>query len=227
MKKSQIHTRRASRHPLVETVWRSQNLDDGIYLATPDGSWDLILLVRADGSRQMMIAGQATRPAEVPYEKGTSSVVISFVPGAYLPLYPGNTLLDSAEILPGVDEAHFSYAGQALPFPSYDTAEDLVEMMVRQGFIKHDPIVTKTWTDESLALSARAVQRHFVHTTGTTHKSLRQIQRAQEAVRLLQKGKKPADAAAETGYADQPHLAKSLRKIMGSTPSDTDAIHKL
>lgn len=54
-----------------------------------------------------------------------------------------------------------------------------------------------------------------------------QIRRAQEAVRRLQKGEKPVDAALSAGYSDQPHLAKSLKKIMGSHPSNVDDIHKL
>jgi AraC-like DNA-binding protein len=43
----------------------------------------------------------------------------------------------------------------------------------------------------------------------------------------LQKGKKPRDVAADTGFADQPHLARSLKKIMGVKPSDIEDIHKL
>jgi methylphosphotriester-DNA--protein-cysteine methyltransferase len=46
-----------------------------------------------------------------------------------------------------------------------------------------------------------------------------QIQRAHHAVKLLISGMSAASAALEAGYTDQPHMVKSLRSIMGRTPT--------
>lgn len=219
---SQVHTKRGSKHPLLDTIWHTQNIEDGVYSATPDGSWDLIVLVQPDGAKSMMLTGQATKPMDVPYKKGTSSVVLSFAPGAYMPAYPAKKLVDSFEILPNADATHFLLSGHAFAFPTFASAETLVEAMVAAKLLLADPIVyaAKVGSD-------RSKQRHFAASTGLPAKTLTQIERAQEAVRQLQKGKTPRDVAADTGFTDQPHMAKSLKKIMGVNPSQVDDIHKL
>lgn len=223
---SQIHTRRESSHPLVDTVWTTQNISDGIYSATPDGSWDLIVLIQPDGSKQMMITGQATKPMDVPYQKGTYSVVISFARGAYIPAYAGK-LVDSFEILSNVDAEHFMLCDKPFAFPSYETAEELVEALIDAGLLLADPVIYAANESNTWAASKRSHQRHFAEHTGVSEKSFEQIERAKSAVRQLQDGKTPRNVAADVGYSDQPHLARSLKKIMGVRPSDVDDIHKL
>lgn len=224
---TQIHTRRDSWHPLVDTIWTTQNITDGLYLATPDGSWDLIVLIQSDGNKSMMLTGQATKPSEVPYQAGTSSVVISFAPGAYMPAYPAKKLVDSFEILPNADAGHFMLSGQTFAFPTFDNAEELVEKLIAAKLLYADPIVYAAYNDSPRAASKRSAQRHFAENAGLSQKNLAKIERAQEAVRLLKAGKKPSEVAAETGYTDQPHMARDLRNIMGIKPSDVDGIHKL
>jgi AraC-like DNA-binding protein len=212
----------------IETVWKTHNLSDGIYTATPDAAWDLILAINPDGSKFVFIAGQATKPSDIPYKANSSSVVISFIPGAYMPAYPGDTMLDSIEMLPNFDDEHFMLAGHTFAFPTYENAEELVDKLVNLRILKLDTIVdVATRSTKKPALSERAIQRHFTRTTGLTHKYLSQIQRAKDAVRMLQQGKKPIDVAMEMGYTDQAHLSKSLKKIMRKKPSDVDDIHKL
>jgi AraC-like DNA-binding protein len=224
---TQIHTRRNSAHPLIDTIWTTQNTGDGIYSATPDGSWDLIVLIQSDGSKSMMITGQATRPMDVPYKKDTGSVVISFVPGAYIPAYAGKTLIDSFELLSNVDADRFVLCGQTFTIPTYETAEDLVESLIAAKLLFADPIVYALSGGESIAASQRSSQRHFVKSAGITQKNLLQIERAQRAVRQLQRGEKPSNVAANVGYTDQPHMAHDLKKIMGIKPSGADEVHKL
>lgn len=196
-------------------------------MATPDGSWDLIVGIHKDGNKQMILAGQATKPAEIPYKAGTGSVVISFAPGAYMPQYPAEQLLDTVEFLPNFDDTHFMLAGHTFAFPTFENAEALVEKLVELSILKNDNVVDGELQGSPKAMSDRAKQRHFVRTTGLSQAYLRQIKRAQHAIRLLQQGKKPIEAAVEAGYTDQPHLANSLKKIMRTKPSDVDNIHKL
>jgi hypothetical protein len=224
---SQIHSQRSSDHPLIDTIWATKNITDGVYSATPDGSWDLIVLIQPNGAKSMMLTGQATKPMDVPYKKGTGSVVISFAPGAYLPEYPGKKLVDSFVILPNADDDHFILSGHTFAFPTFDNAEGLVEALIAAKLLVADPIVYHASTGMPQAASTRSAQRHYTEKTGLRQKDFRQIERAQKAVRQLQEGKKPSDVAADTGFADQPHLSKSLKKIMGVTPSNVDDIHKI
>lgn len=219
---TQIHTRRDSQHPLIDIIWVTQNVTDGVYLATPDGSWDLIVLVQPDGAKSMMLTGQATKPMDVPYRGGTNSVVISFAPGAYMPAYPAKKLVDSFEMLPNADAEHFILSDHTFAFPTFDNAEELVEELIAAKLLFADSIVHGAYRT-----STRSAQRHFAESAGLTQKNLAKIERAQEAVRQLQTGKKPSEVAADTGYTDQPHLARDLRNIMGVKPSDVGDIHKL
>ena len=76
---TQKHTSRLSASPLIDRVWHTENVTDGVYIATPDCAWDLLALKLQDGSRTMMLAGQQTKYLDVPYSAGTSAVVISFI----------------------------------------------------------------------------------------------------------------------------------------------------
>src|SRR5690606_2652292 len=144
-------------------------------------------------------------------------VVVSFAAGVYLPLLPAAELLDEARMLP-VAEGRFELLGHTFAIPDYQTAEAMVDEMTEQGLLAHDDLIGEDV--DAASVSARAYQRHFLKATGMTRKQLQQILRAQEAVRLLQQGKKPIDAAIDAGYSDQPHMAKSLQKIMRSKPSN-------
>ena len=55
--------------------------------------------------------------------------------------------------------------------------------------------------------------------TGLTRGVIRQIRRAEAAAELLARGVPAVDAARRAGYADQPHLTRSLRRFVGQTPS--------
>jgi methylphosphotriester-DNA--protein-cysteine methyltransferase len=56
--------------------------------------------------------------------------------------------------------------------------------------------------------------------TGLTHKTIQQIERARQALTMLQEGKHIADVVYETGYFDQPHLTRSLKLFAGQTPNE-------
>jgi len=224
---SQRHVSRTSDNPFIDRLWASENLESGVYKATPDGCWDLIAHTSKDGSRTMMLTGQASKPAMVPYEGGTSAVVISFVAGAHIPQLPGASMLDSAKILPNADEDHFMLLGHTFAIPTYKNAEELVEAMERHGLLAIDEVVAAVLKGTPKAMSDRNMQRHFMQTTGLTRKSLEQIHRAQKAVRLIKAGAPLSAAAADAGFTDQPHLSKSLQKLMQARPSDVTDIHKL
>lgn len=53
---------------------------------------------------------------------------------------------------------------------------------------------------------------------GLTPVQLRQEYRLRKAIRSLRHGARPADVAAECGFADQPHLTRALKRMTGLTP---------
>ena len=224
---AQKHERRQSESPYIDTVWRSVALSDGSYLATPDGSWDLIAVVKADGTRMVFITGQATKAERLNYKAGEESVVIQFAAGAYLLDFKGAPFTDSFIMLPLPDDTHFELAGQVFSWPTFENAEELIADMVQRGVLANDVLVDGMLHGTPKAASKRSVERHFKTTTGLSPKKLADIRRAQEAVRMLKTGKDPSAAAAEAGYYDQPHLSKSLKRLMDSLPSDVDDINQV
>jgi methylphosphotriester-DNA--protein-cysteine methyltransferase len=139
---------------------------------------------------------------------------------------PAKEMLNYAEFLPSEGPDHFVLAGRVFPIPTYESAEQLVELMVAAGVVRLDDVVGAALDPKSYA-GDRTAQRHFKQTTGLTRSFLGQIRRAQEAVKQLQSGKKPADVAADLGYTDQAHLYKSIRRIMNTRPTDVDHINKV
>jgi hypothetical protein len=221
---SQKHERRTSESPYIDSVWQSAAMSDGTYLVTPDGSWDLIAAIKADGSRVVFITGQASRAERLDYKRGEQSVVIQFAAGAYLTSFKGAPFTDSFVTLPLADDMHFQLDGHTFAWPTFENAEELIEQMVRLGVLASDIIVKSELDGTPKAASKRSIERHFKETTGLTSKKLADIRRAQEAVRMLKGGKDPAATAADAGYYDQPHLSRSLKKLMDSLPSDVDDI---
>jgi hypothetical protein len=222
----QKHTGRTSHHPWIDTVWQTVCLSDGIYKATPDGSWDLILSVAPDGQAMVFLSGQATEPVDVPYCACEHSVVISFAAHVYLAQDKEVRTGAAIRLLP-VDDDKFNLDGVELPLPTFSNAEQLVEKMVDANLLRSDDMVAKAFTATPKAASKRSVQQHFKKTTGITQKDFQLIRRAQDAVRRLKAGEKPAAVAAELGYTDQPHMTKSIKKIMGHLPSDLETVHKI
>jgi hypothetical protein len=223
---TQKHTRRSSDHPWIDTVWQTVCLTDGIYKATPDGSWDLIRSDAPDRAPLVFLTGQSTEPVDVPYQAHEHSVVISLC--AHVHLAQGHAARTGAAVrMLDVQGEHFMLNGVALPLPTFDNAEALVSAMVAADLLSSNDIVARAFTARPKPASARAVQQNFKKITGITQKDFQLIRRAQEAVRRLKAGEEAVAVALDLGYTDQPHMIKSIKKIMGSTPSDLEGIHKI
>jgi AraC-like DNA-binding protein len=222
----QKHTSRRSSHPWIDTVWQTVCLSDGVYSATPDGSWDLIRSIAPDGQSFVFLSGQATEPVEVPYKDGESSVVVSFAAHVYLAADEAPRVGPEIRVLP-VRDAVFELDGMEFPLPTFQNVEPLVDAMIAANLLRSNDLVARAFGETPKAASPRSVQQHFKQTTGITQKSFQQIRRAQEAVRRLKAGEASAGVAADLGYTDQPHMIKSIKKIMGALPSNLDAVHKI
>lgn len=222
----QKHSSRPSPHPWIDTVWQTVCLSDGVYSATPDGSWDLIRSISPEGDSVMFLSGQATEPVEVPYRDGESSVVVSFSAHVYLAQDKEPRVGPEIRMLP-VEGETFLLDGVELPLPTFENVEPLVDTMIAAGLLLSDDLVARAFSETPKAASARSAQLHFKRTTGITQKSFQMIRRAQEAVRRLKAGEAPAGVAVDLGYTDQAHMIKSIKKIMGALPSNLDLVHKI
>ncbi len=187
-------------------------------VTTPDGCWDIVFRKRR-GALQVLQTGLITRPIALDYESGDEYLCVSFRPGVFMPMLPGAQMLDRAIFRPSVNPRSFWLAGEVVEVPTFDNAEGLVRRLVRRGLLAQDQTVVRVLDGDPRLLSQRTVQRHFRHVLGITPKALQQITRARRAVELLRGGSRISDVAFGLGFADQAHLTRSLKRMMGQTPS--------
>jgi methylphosphotriester-DNA--protein-cysteine methyltransferase len=92
--------------------------------------------------------------------------------------------------------------------------------------LAHDPVVEAALQGYPVekTLTIRTVQRHFLGATGLTQAAIHQIERAHRAAELLQRGVSILDTVHQAGYSDQPHLTKSLKRLLGRTPAQLAGI---
>jgi helix-turn-helix protein len=209
---------RPSDSPFVERVWRCHSESGGPFLAVASTHWEFVVS-RVAGETTFTLHGPETRPREVHCPADGEWFAIRFKSGTFMPGVPVSRLIDGNDVhLPGAFRNRVRLDGSAFEVPTFDDAEVFVDRLVRRGLLVRDDAVSAALAGDGDALHARTAQRHFLHATGMSHAALRQIHRARHATLLLREGMAPRDVAAESGYFDQAHLTRSLRKLIGLTP---------
>ena len=129
------------------------------------------------------------------------------------------TILNREIELPEDSGNNFWLKDKVWEIPSFENADTFVEHLVRAGVVTRDPLIEAALRDELEDTSARTMRCRFRHSTGLGQNYIRQIKRAQRAVELLHHGNL-LNTAYELGYADQPHLTRSLKRSLGCTPRE-------
>jgi hypothetical protein len=135
-----------------------------------------------------------------------------------MPHLPVSRLVNEDVNLPKAVNGAFWLYSAAWELPTFETADDFINRLVREEILVFDPVVEGVLENRPLDMSLRTVQRRFLRATGLTRGTFDQIERAKQATNLLQKGGSIADAIFQAGYADQPHLTRSLKRFVGHTP---------
>ena len=203
--------------PLVHSVSLTTFTGPTALPMHPDGCWDIAVLKRGE---QMMVlrTGLTTRTVTYEAEEGDEILSITFNPDTFMPLMPGERMRDEGVMLDMIGKDRFWLGTDVVEMPRPDTVDAFVAKLVRAEIVQTNPLVQSVVSGRPMAMSERTLQRHFLRTTGLTYKAFTQIERAQKAVALLQMGRPAADVAFALGYADQPHMIRSLRAIMARTP---------
>src|SRR5579859_504873 len=209
---------RGSDSPYIEAVWRGRAGSDYAPVCPASGHLDLLFL-KQNGRIKVSIEGPLTRATPVTQPEGTEWFGITFPFGTFLPSVPARNLLDEQAILSFAAKTSFSLAGSSFQFPDYNNVETFIDRLVRQGLLVSDPIVQAVLQDQPPEMSWRTVRRRFLWATGLTYKAIQQIERANQAVALLEQGVSLPDAAYQAGYADQSHMTRSLKHFIGQTPA--------
>lgn len=210
---------RPSDSPFVERVWRYHSEGTGSFLSIAECRSELVV-TRYQGRVIVTVRGPETRATRLVYPPDAEWLGIRLKPGAFLPSRPARALVDGGVNLREAARASFWLDGSAWQVPDYENADTFVAWLVRAGLLVSEPAVPTALRGEQADVSARTVQRRFVQATGITRSMARQIERARYATLLLMRGESIADVIYEAGYFDQPHLTRSLKRLIGQTPAE-------
>lgn len=210
---------RLSDSPFVEKIWCAQSERTGDFLSVAASQWEMVVS-KYQGETTITVRGPETKvtPLHVTLV-GAEFFGIIFKYGAFMPRFPVRGLVDGDLDLPDASSQSFWLEGSAWQFPNYENADTFVERLVREDLLVCDPLIGPVLRGEPQELSPRSIQRRFVQATGLTQGSIRKIERARQATLLLQQGVSILDTVERAGYADQAHLTRSLKHLIGKTPT--------
>lgn len=214
-----IYDTRPSDSPLVAEIWRARSERAGSFVSVAACHWEMVVTRHHDKTTTLTVRGPETIARSLSYPEGLEWCGIRFKLGALLPHLPVSDLVDRAVNLPDAGSHSFWLYGMAWQFPEYENADTFADRLVREGLLVRESVVEAALQGHLTDVSPRTVQRHFVHATGLTQITIRQIERARHAMALLQQGVSILDAVHEAGFYDQPHLTRSLKRWLGQTPA--------
>ena len=210
---------RPSDSPFVERIWRAQSERTGDFLSVAASQWEMVVS-KYRGETTVTVRGPETKatPMHVTLV-GSEFFGIVFKYGAFMPHFPVSDLVDGDVDLPDASGKSFWLNGSAWQFPNYENADTFVDRLMRESLLDCDPIIEPVLRGEPQELSPRSIQRRVLQATGLTKSSIWQIERARKATMLLQGGVSILDTVEQAGYADQAHLTRSLKHLIGKTPA--------
>jgi AraC-like DNA-binding protein len=210
---------RPSDSPYIERVWRCHSEGADPFLSIAASRCELVV-TRLAGLVTMTVRGpetKATPLGDCPGDGEWLGILLKL--GTFLPHLPTARLVDAGINLPTVSRDTFCLCGDVWQFPNFGNAETFVAWLARAGLLAREPLVAAAMAGECSGRSASTIQRRFARATGLTQGEVRQIERARHATALLQRGSTIADTVLAAGYFDQPHLTRSLTRLIGQTPA--------
>lgn len=213
-----VFEHRSSDSPLVEAIWRTQSTNSGSFTSTAETRSEMVV-IKHQGKFSVTVRGPETKASLASFPPDAEFFGITFKLGTFMPHLLPKNLLDRRDVtLPEAASHAIWLQGSAWQIPDFENADTFVNRLVREDLLIHDPLVNAVLQGQHQDLSLRAVQYHFVRATGLTQNTIRQIERAQRATRLLKQGLSILDTVYEMGYFDQAHLTRSLKRFVGQTP---------
>jgi hypothetical protein len=211
---------RPSDSPFIEAIWRTQSERAGVFSSVAASQGELVLS-KHKGQITFTVRGPETKATPAHCEWVDAEFLgIVFKLGTFFPHLPPGKVMNRNDVhLPQATSKTFWLYGSTWQFPDYENADTFVDRLVREGLLVHDSIVDATRQGQVQDLSLRSIQRRFLRATGLTYGGVCQIERARYALTLLQQGVSILDTVELAGYADQPHLTRSLKHFVGQTPA--------
>ena len=211
---------RASDSCLVEATWRTQSEPEPSFISVAATHWEMVV-TRQRGAAQVTVRGPETRATIVPIPQDADFLGIRFTLGTFMPRLPPGAWSTGRWRCRWRPAGRSGSTGRRGTFRGRTTSttssrSSCTPVCWRTTRSPRPPSSTEADVD---GLSTRSVERRVARATGLTQGLIRRIRRAERAVELLSAGVPAPDAAHRAGYADQPHLIRSLKRFAGQTAS--------
>lgn len=212
------YEKRASDSLFVDSVWRSQSIGGGQFNSVGEAHWSIVV-TRQQDNVYLTLQGPEAKATTAPVPADAEFFGINLKLGVFLPNFPVVNLTHNALHLPESNSNTFWFSGAAWEYPTFENAEVFIKRLIHNELLIRDDVVDAVMHGRPPYLSVRSVRRRFLQSTGLTHSTISQIERARQAVALLQQGTSILDTVHEAGYFDQAHLSRSLKHFIGQTPT--------
>ncbi|HML21946.1 MAG TPA: AraC family transcriptional regulator [Aggregatilinea sp.] len=209
---------RPSDSPLVEMIWSTQSEGGGSFMSRAAANWEMVV-TRREGQIDLTLRGPETKARPAPIPTDAEFLGIVFKMGTFMPHLPAPSLVNEEVNLPRGVGRTFWLHGSTWEFPSFDNTDTFIARLVREGLLVRDVVIEAALHGQPSDLTPRTLRRHLLRATGLTYSTIRQIERAQRAVALLERGASILDTAYDAGYFDQAHMTRALKHFAGQTPA--------
>lgn len=216
---------RLSDSPFVERIWQTESARSSSFTSLAMSNW-FIVFWKQHGKANIAIHGPETRAINADIPEYAEFLGVVFKHGTFMPDFPIINRVNSEVALPEASSQKFWLKGSAWQFPDFENIDTFVNRLAKQCLLVREPFVDAALYGQLPDLSSRSIQRRVLRTTGLTYNTIRQIERARQAVILLQEGISILDTVFQTGYADQAHLTRSFKHFIGKTPAQIADISK-
>lgn len=209
---------RESDSSLVERIWRTHSERSGSFISTAAYHWEMVF-TKQYGKTVLTLRGPETRAKPSPIPDNAEFFGITFKLGTFMPDVPVQKLVDDELNIHESVNHSVALCGDTWEIPTFDNTDTFIQRLVQQDLLVYEPIVDAVLNHQPQEVSLRTVQRRFLRATGIPYGTIEQIERAKQAVSMLQTGVPIPETAYQAGYADQPHLTRSLKRYFGRTPT--------
>lgn len=219
--------------PLVACVW-VRTVREGTQRArvVPDACLDLMWITEG-GDGRLVLAGPDTRAHMTTLGPGAAIAGVRFAPGAASAVLgvPADALRDERPALADLWGRPETERLAALAASATQPERALAEAVTARATLPPDPAmrhVARVLLEgehpapvrglaDHLGLSERQLHRRSTVAFGYGPKMLHRVLRFQRALAQARTGRDLARVAHDCGYADQPHLARDVRALAGTS----------
>lgn len=204
----------ASVLPYVQHLWWMRIEEAAEWVDVARETWGLAFTRRTDGTLAAELVGPAYGHNRLGSGTGDEYWGVDFYAHITMRGVDKPALTGKFVSLP-VRDGYFFIDNDSYKIPAFADLEPFLVELERQGIISNAARALHLLTTESL----RSNQRRYRQTVGLSRRQAEQIRRAEQAAAMLESGASPAEVAAETGYADQAHMTRVLKNLLGKTPA--------